>query len=83
MDTLVQIINKYMLEIVVTGAVLAVLLFLIRSFKRSMLIENGQTRFVIEHYDVSSARLYKSLVRFVFFVVIPLLAYVKYRSGIY
>ena len=71
-----------MLEIVVTGAILIALLFLVRSFKRSMLIEDGQRRFVIEHYDVSSAKLYKSLVRFVIFIIIPLFAYVKYRSGI-
>jgi len=81
MEILVHIINQYMLEIISVGAAVIVLLFLIRSFKRSMLIEDGQARFVIEHYDVSSAKIYKTLVKFVVFIVVPILAYVKYRSG--
>lgn len=82
MEILVNVVNKYMLEIIAAGTAVIVLLFLIRSFKRSMLIEDGQTRFVIEHYDVSSVRIYKALAKFIVFVVVPILVYVKYRSGI-
>jgi len=78
-ENLIHLIDKYMNVILITSAVALVLLFLIRSFRRSMLIEHGQARFVIESYDVSSARLYKWLFWFILLVAIPVLVYVKYR----
>jgi hypothetical protein len=81
MQYLFHFIDKYMINIIIVSGAAIVFLFLVRSFRRTMLIENGQTRFVVEHYDVSSAKLYKRLFLFVIFLMLPALAYVKYRVG--
>ena len=77
-EKLIAVIDNYMLEILITSVVAFVFLFLVRSFKRSMLIEQGQTRFVLEHYDVTTEKLHKWLSLIVLFLFLPLLAYVKY-----
>jgi len=79
MNQIINLIDKYMTEIVVASVIGIVLLFLVRSFKRTMLIENGQMRFVVEQYDVNSAKLYKRLFILVLFLILPILTYVKLR----
>jgi len=78
MEKLISFIDKYMLEILITCVILFVLLFLVRSFKRTLLLEKGQARFVLEHYDASTEKMHKWLSLLIFMVLLPLLAYVKY-----
>ena len=80
-EKLIAIIDKYMLEIVISSVIAFIVLFLIRSFKRSMLIERGQARFVLEQYDVKTDKIHKWLSLFIFLIFLPLLAYVKYLKN--
>ena len=82
MENLLTLIDKYMLEILIGVATTFVLLFLFRSFKRSMLIERGQTRFVLEQYDVRTDKIHKWLTVIIVFLLLPLLAYVKYLHAV-
>ena len=78
MEKIIAVIDAYMLEILIASVVGFVLLFLVRSFKRSMLIEQGQARFVLEHYDVRTEKLHKWLSLIILLLLLPLLAYVKF-----
>lgn len=75
---LVSVVDKFMLEIIIGVTSAFVLLFLFRSFKRSMLINRGQARFVLEQYDVRTDKIHKWLTLLIIFFLLPLLAYVKY-----
>ena len=78
MEKIIVIIDNYMFEICVVSVLAIVILFLIRSFKRSMLIENGHARFVLEHFDGRTEKIHKWLTFIVLFIMLPVLAYVKY-----
>ena len=78
MEKLIAVIDKYMLEILIVSVIAFIVLFLARSFKRSMLIEQGQARFVLEHYDVRTEKIHKWLSLIILLLLFPLLAYVKY-----
>ena len=78
MENLINLTNIYMLEILIGTAVVFVLLSLFRSFKRSLLIGQGQARFVLEEYDVRTGKIHKWLIVVVIFLLLPFLAYVKY-----
>jgi hypothetical protein len=67
-----------MLMIVIGCVIVSAFLFLLRSFKRSLLIEKGQARFVLEEYDTRTERLVKWMTVVFVFVLVPLLLYVKY-----
>jgi len=82
MENLLTQIDKYMLEILIGVAIVFVLLFLFRSFKRSMLIDQGQARFVLEQYDVRTDKFHKWLTLLIVFLLLPLLAYVKYLHSV-
>lgn len=78
MDEFLLLIDKYMLAILITAIAASALLFLIRSFKRSMLIDQGRARFVLEQYDVRTEKMHKWIMFVIVFCLLPLLAYVKY-----
>ena len=78
MEKFVKLVDQYMIEILIGFAIVFVLLFLFRSFKRSMLIAQGEARFVLENYDVRTEKLHKWLTLFIIFLLLPLLAYIKY-----
>jgi len=80
MEQFINLVNMYMVEIFISSLVLFVLIFLIRSFKRNLLIARGQARFVLEQYDVATEKLHKWVSFFVFLLVLPLLAYVKFLN---
>jgi flagellar biosynthesis protein FliR len=82
MENLLTLIDQYMLEILIGAAIAFVLLFLFRSFRRSMLIGQGQARFVLENYDVRTDKIHKWLTLFIVFLLLPLLAYVKYLHSV-
>ncbi|WP_455202118.1 hypothetical protein [Kaarinaea lacus] len=78
MENLFNVIDKYMIEILVGIAIAFVLLFLFRSFKRNLLIGQGQARLVVERYDVRTDKIHKWLTLLIVFLFLPLLAYVKF-----
>ena len=78
MEDFLVLVDKYMLEILIVTAVTFVLVFLMRSFKRSMLIDQGRARFVLEEYDIRTEKIHKWLTFIIVFLMLPLLAYVKY-----
>lgn len=78
MQHFLVLIDENMTAIVVGCGVLFVLLFLLRSFRRSLLIDRGQARFVLEEYDVRTERMIKWLMFIAVFVLGPLLVYAKY-----
>jgi hypothetical protein len=78
MQHFLVLIDKNMVAIVIGCGVLFVLLFLLRSFRRSLLIDRGQARFVLEEYDVRTERMIKWLMFIGVFVITPLLVYAKY-----
>jgi len=82
MENLLSLIDKYMLEILIGTAIAFVLLFLFRSFKRSLLIDHGQARFVLEQYDVQTDKIHKWLALLIIILLLPLLAYVKYLHAV-
>ena len=82
LENLLALIDEYMLEILLGAAVAFVLVFLFRSFRRSMLIDQGQARFVLEQYDVRTDKIHKWLTVIIIFLLLPLLAYVKYLSSV-
>ena len=82
MENLFIVIDKYMLEILVGTAIAFVLLFLLRSFRRNLLIGQGQARFVLERYDVRTSKIHKWLTLLIVFLFLPLLAYVKYLHSV-
>lgn len=82
MENLLIVIDKYMLEILIGAAITFVLVFLFRSFRRSMLIGQGQARFVLERYDVRTDKIHKWLTFLIVFLLLPLLAYVKYLHSV-
>lgn len=78
MQYILSFIDDHTLEIIVTGGSFLVLLFLIRSFKRSLLIEKGQARFVLERYDAGTERLHKWVTFIILFMMVPLFVYIKF-----
>lgn len=66
-----------MWEVIIASVSFLLLLFLARSFRRNMLIEKGQARFVLERYDVGTEKLHKWITFFIVFMLLPLFAYVK------
>ena len=78
MENILKLVDQYMIEILIGCAIVFVLLFLFRSFKRSMLIAQGEARFVLENYDVRTEKIHKWLTVFIVFFLLPALAYVKY-----
>lgn len=82
MENILKLVDQYMIEILIGFTIAFVLLFLFRSFKRSMLIAQGEARFVLEYYDVRTETLHKWLTVFIVFLLLPLLAYVKYTNSV-
>lgn len=82
MEKYLKLIDQYMIEILIGCAIFFVLLFLFRSFKRSMLIAQGEARFVLEHYDVRTEKIHKWLTLFIVLLLLPLLAYIKYINSV-
>jgi len=82
MRNFLKLIDQYTLEILIGCGVVFVLLFLFRSFKRSMLIAQGDARFVLENYDVRTGKINKWLTIFIIFLLLPLLGYVKYINSV-
>jgi len=80
MQQFMNFVDKYMLEIFVASALFFVLLFLVRSFKRNLLIERGQAKFVLEHYDTGTEKLHKWVTFFILFMQLPLFLYVKFLA---
>ncbi|WP_455221906.1 hypothetical protein [Kaarinaea lacus] len=78
MENILKLVDQYMIEILIGCAIAFVLLFLFRSFRRSMLIAQGEARFVLENYDVRTEKIHKWLTVFIVFFLLPVLAYVKY-----
>ncbi|MGD8569356.1 MAG: hypothetical protein PVJ39_14810 [Gammaproteobacteria bacterium] len=83
MQQFLVLIDKNMLAIVTGCFVIFVLLFLLRSFRRNLLIERGQARFVLEEYDVRTERMIKWLMFIAVFVFAPLLVYARYFRDFY
>lgn len=73
----VNFVDNYSLEIIIASVSFFVLVFLVRSFRRSLLISRGQARFVLERYDSGTEKLHKWVTFFVLFMLLPLFAYVK------
>ncbi|MCI0506945.1 MAG: hypothetical protein L0Z73_12660 [Gammaproteobacteria bacterium] len=82
MENLLKLVDHYMIEILIGCAVAFVLLFLFRSFKRSMLIGQGEARFVLETYDARTEKIHKWLTVFIVLLLLPLLAYIKYINSV-
>ncbi|WP_455376767.1 hypothetical protein [Kaarinaea lacus] len=78
MQYFLKFIDENMLEIIIASGSFFVLVFLVRSFKRNMLIEKGQARFVLERYDSGTEKLHKWVTFFIVFMLLPLFAYVKF-----
>ena len=78
MQYFLKLIDENMLEIIIASGSFFVLVFLVRSFKRNMLIEKGQARFVLERYDSGTEKLHKWVTFFIVFMLLPLFAYVKF-----
>ena len=78
MQYLMKFIDENMLEIIVAGTTFFVLLFLVRSFRRSLLIERGQARFVLERYDAGTERLHRWITFIILFMLLPLFVYIKF-----
>ena len=78
MQYFLKLVDENMLEIIVASASFFVLLFLVRSFRRSLLIEKGQARMVLERYDLGTEKLHKWVTFFIIFMLLPLLGYVKF-----
>lgn len=80
MQYILNFVDENMMGIfIVSGSVIAIL-FLARSFRRNMLIEKGQARFVLERYDVGTEKLHKWITFFVLFMLLPLVGYVKFTG---
>jgi len=77
-NSILKFVDQYTIEILIGCAIVFVLLFLFRSFKRSMLIAQGDARFVLENFDVRTEKIHKWITVFIVFLLLPLLAYVKY-----
>ena len=78
MQYILNFVDENMMGIfIVSGSVIAIL-FVARSFRRNMLIEKGQARFVLERYDVGTEKLHKWITFFVLFLLLPLVSYVKF-----
>ena len=80
--SILNFVDQYTIEILISCVIVFVLLFLFRSFKRSMLIAQGDTRFVLENYDVRTEKIHKWITVFIVFLLLPLLAYVKYIHSV-
>jgi hypothetical protein len=78
MQYFLKLIDENMLAIIIASVSFFVVLFLARSFRRNMLIEKGQARFVLERYDVGTEKLHKWVTFFILFMLLPLFAYVKF-----
>ena len=78
MQYVVNFVDEYALEIIITSVSFFILLFLVRSFRRSLLISRGQARFVLERYDSGTEKLHKWVTIFVLFLLLPFFAYVKF-----
>jgi len=79
MQYFLNFIDQHMLEIIGTSVSILVLIFLIRSFRRSLLIERGQARFVLERYDAGTEKLHKWISFIIIFMVVPLFVYIKFH----
>lgn len=78
MEAFLVLIDKYTIMILIAITIAFALLFLIRSFKRSMLIDQGRARFVLEVYDARTEKIHKWLIVVILFFLLPLLAYARY-----
>lgn len=80
MQYFLTFIDENMLAILIASGSLVLLIFLGRSFRRNMLIEQGQARFVVERYDVKTEKLHRWITFIVLFMLLPLMGYVKFLS---
>lgn len=78
MQYFLTLVDEYMLEILITSGSLVLIIFLARSFRRNMLIAQGQARFVVERYDLTTEKLHKWVTFVVLFMLLPLIGYVKF-----
>lgn len=78
MQYLLEFVDKNMLEILIISGTLIGLVYLIRSFRRNLLIARGQARFVLERYDTGTEKLHRWITFFVLFLLLPLMGYVKF-----
>ena len=78
MQYFLKLVDENMMAIIIASASFFVLLFLVRSFRRNLLIEKGQARFVLERYDLGTEKLHKWVTFFIIFMLLPLFAYVKF-----
>jgi len=78
MQDLIALVDKYMLEIIISSVSFFVFLFLVRSFRRNLLIGKGQSRFVLERYDAGTEKIHKWVTFFIVFLLLPMVAYVKF-----
>jgi len=78
MQDFINFVDKYMLEIIVSSVSFLVLVFLVRSFRRSLLIEKGQARFVLERFDAGTEKLNKWVTFIILFMLVPLFIYTKF-----
>ncbi|HEY5604241.1 MAG TPA: hypothetical protein VIM41_14155 [Gammaproteobacteria bacterium] len=82
MKSYLKLVDQYMIEILIGCAVAFVLVFLFRSFKRNVLIRQGDARFVVDTYDVRTEKIHKLITAFIVFLLLPFLAYVKYINSV-
>ena len=73
-------IDLYSMEIVLGTLAIFFMTFLIRSFKRSLLISEGQARLVLESYDHNTDKLNKWMSFVAIFLLLPLIIYAKFLS---
>jgi len=77
MEQLFTLVDHYAVEIVTVAVTSILLVYLIRSFKRNLLIGHGQTRLVLEKYDHHSGIVHYIISVVVLLLLIPLLVYAK------
>lgn len=81
MQYFLTFIDENMLEILIVSGSVILFIFLVRSFRRNMLIERGQARFVVERYDSSTEKIHKWIIFIVLFMLLPLIGYVKFLGS--
>ena len=74
----IQFIDAYSVEIVMGVGIVFVLTFLIRSFKRSLLISEGRARLVLESFDDRTEKLNKWMSFIALFLLLPAIVYVEF-----
>jgi len=80
MQFLLTYIDEHLIGILISFGGFFAFLFLVRSFRRNLLIERGQARFVLERYDVGTEKLHRWVTYFILFLLLPLIAYVKFLN---